>query len=468
MESKEDPASRINHINREIMGMILKEEHDKEMEALMQLQTEQNMQVFNDLQDIGYKDSDKKASSLAPARISPTKMILKNNFLRNFVELPPETPQQRTENQFYASGYRNSKKKHTTTNSRPQSEYLVFRTHQKREAVVPDIDRISSQFDNHKFGKKATPAFHHIKNVPSSGGLESLPTEDAERLKVARQLSLSKLDTPQVTVTAESVRHKTRVDTANMKENVSTTKSIKTLIGEEIEFLNMNRDPNRQRANTAMEKVRVPSRFVKQVVQVENRHVRSQENTQENEILQKDTSLSQRSIQQTREGKRQVLQDMKKNIPVSRSQTRIGATFEENNTQLQGIRIVKKNVTHISPKTDVNSFKFVVQTPAVKSQTTLKRDVKNAIGTSVQSRTTQNLNSLLEINSEKPSMFTRKKDQNYLLESEALASTDYLTGSSSVKTTTKGFILDQRSGSGSNLLMKPNFGNKYWRNTFND
>jgi len=112
------------------MSQILKEEHQKEMDALLNLQTQQNMQVFNDLQDIGIKDTDKKLSSTVRDKTPPTKMILKNNFLRTFVNLE-------NENNFNGEDLLDELQERpgTTYNHRPRplTDHLVFRTKKKRK-----------------------------------------------------------------------------------------------------------------------------------------------------------------------------------------------------------------------------------------------------------------------------------------------------------------------------------------------
>jgi len=426
------------------------------------------------LQDIGFKDSKKRMHSAISTKASASKMIVKNNFLRTFVDLD-DVPAQTEVRVRPATNY-SIKKKHTFAPARPQSEYLVFRTNQKKENLLPDLEKISSKIESYKFGVKSIPAGLQKNNMPlnnaSDGNNDNSSERYVDKLKIPQPLSMLKLD--MLPTSDESSRPKQNIP--DFKYSKGTSASIKhagALISEEIEFLTQQRTLSQNRASTASENIRNPIRFCEKMSQPENKLPRH--NSQEDLDLQKEITLSNRGDRV--DIKTQAAQSLKKNLSISKSQTKL-VTSCSDDIKPQPLSIdSKKKIMHISPKMESLSMKLVTQTPMMKTQPSFKKESKNVNSNSIYSKTTQDVytgGSLFEFNSEKPSslatkLAAMKKEDTQLAVNGPSFTCNHIPVNNDLRANSKGFIFEQRSESNSvGMLTKNHFGNKYWKNTFND
>jgi len=230
------------------MSQILREEHKKEMDELLKLQTEQNMQVFNDLQDIDVKDSNQKASLTSRNRTPPSKMILKNNFLRTFVNIDtadrPFTSNNQNDFGYTTDSWRK------TQSIRPVTEQLVFRTKQKREQLIPNVEEISINLNLHKFGSKPMGAGETLLNRQENN---NSPTTLGERYVYDLRIKTGLLESPRVTTANQNLRPVTKGSVRNYSQSIGVrSESVKGLIHEEIEFLKNERNlgKNYENGNT--------------------------------------------------------------------------------------------------------------------------------------------------------------------------------------------------------------------------
>ncbi len=221
------------------MSQILREEHKKEMDELLKLQTEQNMQVFNDLQDIDVKDCNQKASQTSRNRTPPSKMILKNNFLRTFVNIDtadrPFTSNNQNEFGYTSDSWRKNQ------SIRPMTEQLVFRTKQKREQLIPNVEEISVNLNQHKFGSKPYGAGGTPLNRQENN---NSPTTLGDRFVHSLRIKTGGIESPRIP--AENLRPATKTSVRNYSQSIGLrSDSVKSLIHEEIAFLKNERAVSR-------------------------------------------------------------------------------------------------------------------------------------------------------------------------------------------------------------------------------
>jgi len=468
-DQKDERSTKAKKINKEIMEQILREECEEEIEALNQLQTQQNMQVFNGLQEIGFKDNDKGMGSTIQVKTPPSKLILKGNFLRTFVELGNSSPV--PTNETLQSTNKSLRKAATLFAGRPQTDYLVFRTTQKHHNILPNIPRITSKIGSHKFGENPASDDTHIDNSYAMPGDACLIEQDMEIMKAQNKsnLTFEMMHSPQ-----ESP--KKRVNTDAPPTRATSPTGDQTAINDEIQFLKSQRGGVIDNLSAVVKRVREPVQYYKPPPQNGPLSIPLHQ-------IEDSTSGQSKGLQlfpstnggnETKNAEKNTSQGFLKKYSGSKSKLKGITLFNEIKTHLPSVDSPKKKLMiQISSKFEGSpTNKFSAQVPALKSHLGFKKDMKNFYSRASNSKRSHEDSSTRLESEKKPSFVTKlvsvKKEDiqaSYVNGLFFTSSQLPVSNTSDIRSNTKSSAANDTNNS---TLTKNNFGNKYWKSTFHD
>ena len=427
------------------MRQLLKEEHQKEMEELLKLQTEQNMQVFNDLQDIA-QDTNKQNHLTVQQKTPPSKIILKNNFLRTYVNEENERPMTTYVEEKDSPEINISFRKIPQQN-RPYSEQLVFRTKQKKEQILPDVGKIVNILETHKFGGKTNQnqpdnfsSRSQAAVLKENGQFMNTSGRKIGDLRARTAFSVPKLESPRIVInnlasntTTNTKQERTLSSVKNERVKSPKTRVIKQLIDEEIEFL------NRQRAFEEVKRYSETHR-------IENR----------NSLLKNYNSLATTDVNKTPTGTLSTLDNH-----VYFPKTTTGKSIEKiMKPRVKVLRsknnhLNKKSLTSISPRPDFSALRSLTRNSMMLKHANLKHDFE--ITNSMRSREE---NQSIRIQNNKQGGYVTKLVS--ITKNEQVPQTSINSMPSSRTIMQLDMAMNGQTPVG--MIMKN--GNKYWKNNF--
>jgi len=465
-ESRGGSTAKVQKINRDIMRQILKEEHQKEMEELLKLQTEQNMQVFNDLQDIAH-DTNKQAQLTFQQKTPPTKIILKNNFLRTYANSGNDKSERPSAifDEKDSPDINISFRKISQPN-RPYSEQLVFRTKQKKEQILPDVGKITNTLDTHKFGEFST---RNVIESPSSRS-QAISKDTANNfyhnekqigdLRAQTAFSVPKLETPRVFLsgfasnnTSSNIKHEKTVSSVKNERNANTLpqgKPIKELISEEIEFL------NRERAFEEVKKYAATHRIDRDSMSKNFNSLGTTDvfktptgtfSNLDNQMFFAKSTTSSRNFERIVEPRQRV------KIVRGKQGDKNGGQFSDFN---------KKSVTSINPKPDFSVLRSLTRNSMMLKHGNMKHDFEIT-----NSKGGREVNKPIRDQNNKKGAFSTKlisvnKDEPQLTQT----SSNSLSYSRNQLLPIMQLDMAMNNQTPLGLMMKNGFGTKYWKNNF--
>lgn len=453
---KESRSTKALKINRGIMEQILREEREEELNALIQLQTQQNMQVFNGLQEIGLQENDKINSPVVSPKTPPSKIIVKGNFLRTFINvgnpndqnviiINPPSPQLRT-------------------NPRPQSDYLIFRTQNKKDNILPDIPKISFHFDSSKFGERSTTYL-------DTQGDTLLSTAQLINNKHSPWVSPSKVEIPQLT--KESLKPGTSHSKFD-KDLSTTSRPDFSMIKDEIDFLYHQKSNSPEVYNPiAARKVRQPIQYFKQIPESESKQPIETLDLATEKPKELEATPSKGLTKEIKKLRMQTTQGLPFKQPSQKTQTSDTISIYDSK------RIAnhsKKKLSLVSPKLE-SSSPVAAAMNSTKTNFSFKKDIKNFYSRSLITRNQQEKNRSFEpesVSSQKLSFMTKlvpvKKEDTLASMNGAnglfFTSSQLPVSANDTRGMTKTFT--DANSSRSMGMSKTTFGQKFWKSNIQD
>jgi len=327
---------------------------------------------------------------------------------------------------------------------------LVFRTKQKKEQLLPNVEEISTNLNLHKFGFKPINA---TENSDAPRDLQSRQAENLSpmlsgdrfipNLKIKTGFSVPKLESPKMTENS-NLRPTTRSVNRNYTQSIGLrSESVKSLIHEEIEFLRNER--NIGRSNQNLDDVPPQSRqgFPQRKIQI---HYDDQ-NTNEIKstiMFPKTTANIQTSSKGFSFGA------VKKGMTVGSSNHSKKSSAVSKHPAEQ-IILSKKPLVNIHPQVD---------TSTIRSMNRNSLTQKHSTKVNTPSRWSPEINDAKQKGPHKQS--------NYVTKLVSVKKPE-LGGSSSRNHLLPMMVndLEYNKQNPAGSILKNSFGNKYWRNNFN-